>query len=84
VPVGADFLRMEAEHRIAKAWIAATGIEHRLTRIQVDGRDEYLRNPCLSGTSHNSIAIRGKLLTIKMAMGIYEFVIINCQLSIIN
>ena len=75
---------MEAEHGIAIAWVAATGIEHRLARLQVDGWDEYPRDACLLGTGHDSIAVGGEFLAVEMAMGIYEFTIISCQLSIIN
>ena len=70
LPVSTDFLGVEAQHRIAIAWILTAKRRYRLAGLQVDARHANGHNPSLTGTGNHGLEILAELLTIQMAMGV--------------
>ena len=84
LPVGTDFLWMEAEHGEAVARILCTDVEDGVTRLQVDGWQEDACAASLTGPLDDSVAIVVEFLAIQVAMSVDELQIRNQKLGIRN
>ena len=64
LPVGADFLGVEADHGVEVVGVLGAELEDALGGGEVDGGQEYLADAGLAGLLHHRFAVVVELLAI--------------------
>ena len=71
MPVGTDFLGMEAEHGTTVVGILTADVENGVARSNINGRQEDGRTASLAGSLDDGIAVCCEFFAVEVAMGVY-------------